>query len=497
MKPSSPLLSLSNVLTLVSLVGILKTAQGLEFKVAEELKIGTESKIEWIGESSLGRVEQSVVLFKEDEPIITLCQGLISGSGQCSFTLTEKDVKTQDRGNYGYHLGLQGPDGLVLDVSKDFDILSDHLVTEQHRGDDGDEDEWEEEDEEEEEDQEAREEEEEEEDDREQRKKVEKEERRKKNEKEEKEEKEAARKEKEEKEAAKKEKEEKEAAKKEKEAAKKEKKEREAQKKKKQQHQHKKVMKDHRHEEEEENEDTDLDVNLDTLLSEQMAMRNDDHYHHPPRPSLVLTATVDAAAPASSPDEPVAPPTAASASGSGSDSKPTPLSDAHVVVTDPAVPVVASSMNAGETAATTLNPTLNPAPAAGAAVIVETTVSNPNNDAKHKAAEKEVQGDHAKKGEKDVKKANTQEKKTGEIKKDEKENKKVSDKGSESNKENQDKTSETTKETVDDAWAKVVTFAKSIGAVVSETLKRVTSRVTGDHHATDVNENQHQQQQEL
>ncbi|KAG0207434.1 hypothetical protein BGX28_001315 [Mortierella sp. GBA30] len=119
----SIVLSLGKALSLLALFSAIGHAS--EFKVPEEITIGTETTIEWVGKPSLGTSQQAVVLFKNDEALVTLCQGLISGSGQCSFTLSEDDAKLSERGNNnGYHLGLQGEDGVTLDISKDFAIHS-------------------------------------------------------------------------------------------------------------------------------------------------------------------------------------------------------------------------------------------------------------------------------------------------------------------------------------------------------------------------------------
>ncbi|KAK3818875.1 MAG: hypothetical protein J3Q66DRAFT_179270 [Benniella sp.] len=111
MKPSNALLLPTAALALIS------ATQALEFITPQDVAIGAETVVEWIGEPSLGISEQSVVLFKDSEPLVTLCEGLISGSGKCSFKLNESDVKTLERGNEGYHIGLRGADGLTLDVS--------------------------------------------------------------------------------------------------------------------------------------------------------------------------------------------------------------------------------------------------------------------------------------------------------------------------------------------------------------------------------------------
>ncbi|KAF9925481.1 hypothetical protein FBU30_004733 [Linnemannia zychae] len=94
----------------------------LDFIIPKEFFTGSDYTIEWSGKPALGDSLQKVVLFKNDEPIITLCEGYVSGSGQCSFRLSENDVNTNDRGNYGFYIGLQAPDGLSLDRTKDFTI---------------------------------------------------------------------------------------------------------------------------------------------------------------------------------------------------------------------------------------------------------------------------------------------------------------------------------------------------------------------------------------
>ncbi|KAF9281841.1 hypothetical protein BGZ88_011357 [Linnemannia elongata] len=118
MKPSIVLL-----LQLGQALALLTTAYArLDFAIPKELFIGSDHTVEWVGRPSLGTSQQKVVLFKNDEPILTLCEGLISGSGQCSFRLEEKDVNTIDRGNYAYYIGLQALDGLSLDRTRDFTI---------------------------------------------------------------------------------------------------------------------------------------------------------------------------------------------------------------------------------------------------------------------------------------------------------------------------------------------------------------------------------------
>lgn len=118
MKPNTVLL-----FQLGQALALLTTAYArLSFSIPKELFIGSDHTVEWTGRPSLGTSQQKVVLFKNDESILTLCEGLISGSGQCSFRLEEKGVKTIDRGNYGYYIGLQALDGLSLDRTRDFTI---------------------------------------------------------------------------------------------------------------------------------------------------------------------------------------------------------------------------------------------------------------------------------------------------------------------------------------------------------------------------------------
>jgi hypothetical protein len=97
MKPSTfRLLHLGQALALLA-----TTYAQLAFTNPKELFIGSDHTTEWTGRPSLGTSQQKVVLFKNDEPILVLCEGVISGSGQCSFRLEEKYVNTIDRGNYG------------------------------------------------------------------------------------------------------------------------------------------------------------------------------------------------------------------------------------------------------------------------------------------------------------------------------------------------------------------------------------------------------------
>ncbi|KAG9325976.1 hypothetical protein KVV02_008408 [Mortierella alpina] len=116
----------ATILRLGHAVALLLTAtcQALEFTIPENIAIGHEVTVEWAGTPSLDTSDQSVVLFKDDDAVVSLCQGLVSGSGKCTFTLAEGDVKTQERGSSGYHIGLQGEGDITLDISKDFSIRS-------------------------------------------------------------------------------------------------------------------------------------------------------------------------------------------------------------------------------------------------------------------------------------------------------------------------------------------------------------------------------------
>ncbi|KAG0355896.1 hypothetical protein BGZ54_000931 [Gamsiella multidivaricata] len=131
------ILFLSSAITLFS-----ATNAVLEFIVPQNIAIGLETTIKWAGEPSLGISEQAVVLSKDGKSLATLCQGLISGSGECTFTLSENDVPTRMLGNDGYYLELQDQDGLTLDVSKNFNIMSDNVQAEgQQQGPEDDEEE--------------------------------------------------------------------------------------------------------------------------------------------------------------------------------------------------------------------------------------------------------------------------------------------------------------------------------------------------------------------
>ncbi|KAF9142178.1 hypothetical protein BGX30_003231 [Mortierella sp. GBA39] len=104
-------------------LALLTTAYArLNFSIPKELFIGSDHTVEWTGRLSLGTSQQKLVHFKNNKLILTLCEGPISGSGQCSFRLEEKDVNTIDRGKYGYYIGLQALDGLSLDLTRDFTI---------------------------------------------------------------------------------------------------------------------------------------------------------------------------------------------------------------------------------------------------------------------------------------------------------------------------------------------------------------------------------------
>ncbi|KAF9285358.1 hypothetical protein BGZ88_009558, partial [Linnemannia elongata] len=96
----------------------IQSVQGLKFSPIKEITLGTEITIDWTGQPSLGNVEQSVVLMKDGNALLTLCQGQITGSGQCSFELKEEHQVLGD----GYQLAMQGMDGIALDYSAEFSI---------------------------------------------------------------------------------------------------------------------------------------------------------------------------------------------------------------------------------------------------------------------------------------------------------------------------------------------------------------------------------------
>ncbi|KAF9379221.1 hypothetical protein CPC16_010863 [Podila verticillata] len=105
----------------------LSSTYAFEFRTPHEVTLDREITIEWIGEPSLGDMEQSVVLMRDEEAVLTLCEGQVTGSGQCSFTISESD---HIQGG-GYYLGLQGEDGLTIDISKPFRILEGEKVVEE------------------------------------------------------------------------------------------------------------------------------------------------------------------------------------------------------------------------------------------------------------------------------------------------------------------------------------------------------------------------------
>ncbi|KAF8938319.1 hypothetical protein BGZ47_008633 [Haplosporangium gracile] len=122
---------------LVALLAVSSTApwiqsvQGLKFSPIKEITLGTEVTIDWTGQPSLGNVEQSVVLMKDGNALLTLCQGQVTGSGQCSFELKEEYQVLGD----GYQLAMQGMDGLALDYSPEFSIKAGDVKVEPSSGD--------------------------------------------------------------------------------------------------------------------------------------------------------------------------------------------------------------------------------------------------------------------------------------------------------------------------------------------------------------------------
>ncbi|KAH7045561.1 hypothetical protein BKA57DRAFT_467149 [Linnemannia elongata] len=106
------------LLAVSSTTSWIQSVQGLKFSPIKEITLGTEITIDWTGQPSLGNVEQSVVLMKDGNALLTLCQGQITGSGQCSFELKEEHQVLGD----GYQLAMQGMDGVALDYSAEFSI---------------------------------------------------------------------------------------------------------------------------------------------------------------------------------------------------------------------------------------------------------------------------------------------------------------------------------------------------------------------------------------
>ncbi|KAF9550984.1 hypothetical protein EC957_010751 [Mortierella hygrophila] len=113
----------------------IQSAHGLKFSPINEITLGTEVTIDWTGQPSLGNVEQSIVLMKDGNALLTLCQGQITGSGQCSFNLKEEHQVLGD----GYQLAMVGMDGVALDYSPEFSIKAEDVKVESS-SDDGEED---------------------------------------------------------------------------------------------------------------------------------------------------------------------------------------------------------------------------------------------------------------------------------------------------------------------------------------------------------------------
>ncbi|KAF9907980.1 hypothetical protein EC991_010328 [Linnemannia zychae] len=99
----------------------------LKFSPINEITLGTEVTIDWQGQPSLGNIEQAVVLMKDGNALLTLCEGQITGSGQCSFELKPEHQVLGD----GYQLAMQGKDGLALDYSDEFSIKSAEVKAEE------------------------------------------------------------------------------------------------------------------------------------------------------------------------------------------------------------------------------------------------------------------------------------------------------------------------------------------------------------------------------
>ncbi|KAG0367309.1 hypothetical protein BGX24_003285 [Mortierella sp. AD032] len=99
----------------------------LKFSPITEITLGTEVTIDWTGQPSLGNVHQAVVLMKDGNALLTLCEGQITGSGQCSFELRPEHQVLGD----GFQLAMQGKDGVALDYSKEFSIKAAEVKTEE------------------------------------------------------------------------------------------------------------------------------------------------------------------------------------------------------------------------------------------------------------------------------------------------------------------------------------------------------------------------------
>ncbi|KAG0263584.1 hypothetical protein BGZ95_003775 [Linnemannia exigua] len=99
----------------------------LKFSPIKDITLGTEVTIDWTGQPSLGNVQQAVVLMKDGNALLTLCEGQITGSGQCSFELRPEHQVLGD----GYQLAMQGKDGLALDYSGEFSIQAAEIKAEE------------------------------------------------------------------------------------------------------------------------------------------------------------------------------------------------------------------------------------------------------------------------------------------------------------------------------------------------------------------------------
>ncbi|KAF9438085.1 hypothetical protein BGZ76_009866 [Entomortierella beljakovae] len=133
-------------LALISSLG--STGQAFELKVPESITLGAVTTVEWIGQPTLSS-DQAVVLFDSaGTPLLTLCEGQITGSGKCSFTISQIDlldkdttVKPGEKLSEKYRLGFRAKnDGLTLDFSKDFDIHVAGTVQKEGLSDNGEQD---------------------------------------------------------------------------------------------------------------------------------------------------------------------------------------------------------------------------------------------------------------------------------------------------------------------------------------------------------------------
>ncbi|KAF9978724.1 hypothetical protein BGZ73_000734 [Actinomortierella ambigua] len=121
-------LFLGQVLSLIASTSLLPDSTwALTFNIpTEDLVVGRDVTVEWVGVPALGAMKQSLVLYKEDKPIFTACEGFIAGSGKCSFVLTPPDGDNQvELSGDGYKFGFSDSQGVAIDFSDTFVIKAD------------------------------------------------------------------------------------------------------------------------------------------------------------------------------------------------------------------------------------------------------------------------------------------------------------------------------------------------------------------------------------